>query len=182
MQPLIFAAQIKSSTVQQGETIRQRTESAWSLHGDANKSLRKDLTCDPKCVDPDPVPPEYAEDPENGWVCAEGFVGNVSTECEVAYPADWVPNCTAVLNLTGCAPLEPCAPVVVEDAEMFDDNTDAEQPPLIVGEPSCRLACDAAPALRAMHLSGASQATGWIRGVLRLSAIRNWDEKGVCFV
>eukprot|EP00435_Cladocopium_sp_Y103_P040550 s2454_g11.t1 len=78
----------------------------------------KELTCVPKCTEPDPFPVEIAKDPEGNWACAEGYVGNVSEECrECIIKADPLLNCSGILNLTGCWELVPCAPLVLDDPD-----------------------------------------------------------------
>ena len=33
-----------------------------------SSAISEDLSCTPKCVDPDPVPPEFEKDPDESWV------------------------------------------------------------------------------------------------------------------
>lgn len=90
------------------------------------------------CEYPDPAPPGYTRrtSTANGttatttlgsWECAPGYIGEVRQSCT---------PCTAQLAFSGCAKLEPCAPLALDPCRY--NTTDCHS---VLPGASCHLAC-----------------------------------------
>jgi len=73
-------------------------------------------TCDLHCPNPD-IPTGYQRSGE--WACAEGFRGQAETQCLNAS------DCGLKMELSGCHPLVPCAPLSVSSLDVCRFNVSA---------------------------------------------------------
>eukprot|EP00928_Gymnodinium_smaydae_P069471 TRINITY_DN5296_c0_g1_i2.p1 TRINITY_DN5296_c0_g1~~TRINITY_DN5296_c0_g1_i2.p1 ORF type:complete len:2437 (+),score=447.74 TRINITY_DN5296_c0_g1_i2:1023-7313(+) len=72
------------------------------------------LECGLTCPQPDPLPVGYRT---GQWRCADGYGGRASVTCGYDNMTEEGRNCSSTVRLSGCSPLVPCVPPMIEGIE-----------------------------------------------------------------